>query len=90
MASLADRDPHSYGNTHAVVTSHLGLDVTLDFARRRIAGHCEVTLVWADDAADYVDLDTNGLTIIAVTDTDGHTLQYELAPPHAFCSNHPR
>ena len=84
MTSLADRDPHSYGNTHAVVTSHLRLDVTLDFARRRIAGHCEVTLVWADDAADYVDLDTNGLTIIAVTDTDGHTLQYELAPPHAF------
>ena len=84
MPTFAVHDPHSYGNTDDVVVSHLSLDMTVDFDRRRLDGVCELTLVWSEEAADSVDLDTNGLFIASVTDPSGRALQYELGDPHPF------
>ena len=84
MLTFDGQDPHSYGNTREVHTSHLGLDLRLDFDRHTIDGICELTLVWSHDAAGHVDLDTNGLSITAVTDTHGRALPYEIGPSHPF------
>lgn len=78
------QDPHSYGNTRNVRPSHLSLDLRLDFDRCCIDGSCTLTLAWSDDASGYVDLDTKGLTIAAVTDAQGKTLRYEMASPQGF------
>jgi leukotriene-A4 hydrolase len=97
MQTLTVYDPHSYGNTHEVRPQHLTLDVTIDFDRRTIDGTCDLTLAWSERATDHIDLDTRDLAITAVTDTAGHTLPYELSPPHPFmgsrlrivCPQHP-
>ena len=78
------RDPHSYGNAHEVRPSHLALELTLNFAEQRIDGRCDLTLAWLQPDAAHVDLDTRDLTITAVTDSEGHSLKYDLGPEHPF------
>ncbi len=78
------RDPHSFGNPHEVCPSHLGLELTLDFERRRMDGVCDLTLVWPQSTVTHLDLDTRDLTITSVMDPSGNPLRYDLGPRHPF------
>jgi leukotriene-A4 hydrolase len=62
-ASSERADPHSYANFETVRVTHLELDLDVDFDRRRLAGHVDLTIERrARDAAELV-LDTSGLSI---------------------------
>ena len=54
-------DPHSYADSDQPRTSHLALDLAVDFTERRLTG--EVTLHFASPSSGPLDLDSKGLTI---------------------------
>src|SRR5262249_44756578 len=63
LASAAVVDKHSYANTDAFKTTHLTLDLTADFARKRLAGHADLTLDRLQPQARELVLDTRTLDI---------------------------
>ena len=87
MQTFPVQDPHSYGNRHEVIPTHLSLDIRLDFDQQTIDGSCELNLSWLDSTADHVDLDTCDFTLESVTDAQGQALRYEIGPRHAFMGN---
>ena len=80
---LPATDPHTFANVNEVRPTHLSLDLSLDFAARRIRGSNELTLAYADGASpDFLDLDTRDLTIARVTDpASGQDLAFTLGVP---------
>ncbi|CAM2008181.1 M1 family metallopeptidase [Acanthopleuribacter pedis] len=80
MFAFSFSDVHTFGNVDQVRTSHLSLDLTLDFERKIMKGSCVVKLAYqSKQGAPHVDLDTRLLTIESVTDpADGSALKYEL------------
>jgi len=79
MFALAFEDIHTFGNVHEVQTSHLSLDLRVDFESETIEGRCAITLAYAaGQSARHVDLDTYDLTILAATDGDGRSLSFEM------------
>ncbi len=64
--SQAIDDPHSYSDPRAFRTTHVALDLTADFSRKRLVGHVDLTLQRIDAAARELVLDTRDLTIRAV------------------------
>ncbi|MDQ3674038.1 MAG: M1 family metallopeptidase [Gemmatimonadota bacterium] len=82
LQPLAD-DPHSYARpAHARVT-HVSLDLTPDFASRRIAGAARLTVARAP-GADSVVLDVRDLTIKRVTDASGNVLGHRTGATKQF------
>ncbi len=77
MLGFQFKDIHTYANVDQVQTSHLSLDLKLDFDKKVIDGTCTATLVYADKKATHVDLDTEGLTIKSITTADGKALKYD-------------
>jgi len=63
-------DQHSFAQPAAVLVSHVALDLTLDFERREVAGHADLTLKRTDPRAPLV-FDSNGLAITKVEAVDG-------------------
>lgn len=59
-------DPHSFANTQAFRTTHLALELTADFAARRLHGHVDLTLRRLDPQSRQLVLDTRELTVSAV------------------------
>ncbi len=80
MFAFSFKDVHTFGNVDQVRTTHLSLDLSLDFDKKVMKGSCVVKLAYADDkGAAYVDLDTRMLTIESVTNpADNSPLKYEL------------
>jgi aminopeptidase N len=77
-------DRHSYAEPALVRTTHLELDLELDFDEKVLAGAATHTLAWTG-AGDRLVLDTRDLTVLAVegATTDGwEPLEYNLAVPH--------
>lgn len=72
-------DPHSAARPAEVRTTHLELDLTLDFASHTATGTAEHTLARRDQAAPFV-VDTVDLTIAGVTDQDGRALAWQQPP----------
>ncbi len=78
-------DPHSYAQPDKVVTTHLDLDLSMDFAREELRGDVTLTLDWKDAGAKDLVLDTRELRIASVRavgkDGNSKRLEYSLAAP---------
>lgn len=73
-ATLADVSANSYANVQQVRTTHLALDLKVDFARKQLSGTATLDLQRVDPAATQVVLDTSLLDIQKVeTSADGET-----------------
>ncbi len=66
------RDAHSFARPWEVAVRHLALDLTVDFAARRLSGRASLTLE-GPGAADRLYLDTRDLEIQRVLADDGET-----------------
>jgi leukotriene-A4 hydrolase len=76
-------DRHSFAEPNVVRTTHLELDLALDFAEKVLAGSATHTLAWTG-ATDRLVLDTRDLTVLGVEGetADGwEPLEYSLAVP---------
>lgn len=71
-------DPHSFARPVEARTTHVTLDLEVDFAARKLRGTASLDLEVADGAASVV-LDTRRLAIRAVTDGAGRKLDFALA-----------
>ncbi|MEI5639914.1 MULTISPECIES: M1 family metallopeptidase [unclassified Pseudoalteromonas] len=76
-------DEHTYANLDEVITTHLHLDLDVDFADKQLEGFVEHTLDWQNRNAKKLVLDTRDLEIDKVmyegTDGKWHTARFELA-----------
>ena len=77
------RDPHSYAQPEKARVTHVSLDVTPDFAAKKISGIARLT-IQRSDSADSVVLDTRDLTIRKVTDRAGANLGFTLGTATQF------
>ncbi len=68
------RDPHSYYGPGQPTMTHLHLQAQINFATRTIS--CTATIDFGQGGT--VDLDVRDLTIEAVTDNSGQTLEFQL------------
>jgi leukotriene-A4 hydrolase len=73
-------DPHSFARPLEARVTHLSLDITLDFAARRLHGQVTLDLAVAPGAREVV-LDSRGLAIEEVTGGGGAPLSFTLGPP---------
>jgi len=71
-------DPHSFARPNEVVVRHVGLDVAVDFAARRISGTATLDVERRTADATRLVLDTWQLDVSAVTDGEGTPLAFEL------------
>jgi aminopeptidase N len=80
----ASQDPSSYAQPDQVVTTHLDLNLAIDFQHKQLRGDAMLTLDWKNPKAQDLVLDTRDLDIarIDAVDADGHThtLKFSLAP----------
>lgn len=71
FAQAAPLDPsqdyHSLSNPHQVKTTHLDLDLTVDFAKRELAGHVIFDFTREQADAKELVLDTRDITVIATS-----------------------
>jgi leukotriene A-4 hydrolase/aminopeptidase len=74
---MARLDPHSYADTDQGRTTHLDLELLVDFQAQRLRGVATLTIEGA--AGGPFDLDTRGLEIEGVTGADGTELKWTLA-----------
>ncbi len=76
-------DAYTYANYDQVVTTHLYLDLAVDFNKKALSGFAELSLKWLSDEARPVILDTRDLVIhyIMVQNDQGQWLKasYDLA-----------
>ncbi|HET7358609.1 MAG TPA: M1 family metallopeptidase [Rhodanobacteraceae bacterium] len=83
-AHAASEDPSSYAQPEQVVTTHLDLDLAMDFQHKQLRGTATLTLDWKNPKAQDLVLDTRDLDIarIEAIDTAGHAraLEFSLAP----------
>ncbi len=71
------RDIHSYAQPAIARVTHVDLDLTADFTAHTLAGTAALDVQTAADG-NTLTLDTNGLTIEAVTDQGGRALAFSL------------
>lgn len=70
-------DIHSHSEPASVRVTHVSLDLTVDFERKRLHGSVELALDRRDPRAPLV-LDQQGLAIESVSGTDGSARQFEI------------
>ena len=76
-------DPHSFARPEKARVTHVSLDLTPDFATKRLSGTAKLAVTRAE-GADTVVLDVRDLQIKRVRDSKGATLQYNLGAPKEF------
>ncbi|MFC3034482.1 M1 family metallopeptidase [Pseudoalteromonas fenneropenaei] len=80
-------DKHTYANLNEVVSTHLYLDLTVDFEDKELQGFVEHTLSWQNKNARTLVLDTRDLAIDKVMyegqDGKWHQAKFTLAARHA-------
>src|SRR5262252_4856421 len=74
--SMARIDPHSYFDTDQPQVKHMRLRWQVDFHTHQLTG--TATLVFATPCSGTVDLDSKGLTILAVQTPTGRNVPYTL------------
>ena len=79
MPDVMVSDPHSFARPAAARVTHLALDLSVDFAHRRLVGTARLSIARANGARDLV-LDSRGLGILGVTDGRGVELAKVLGP----------
>ncbi len=76
-------DQHTYANLNDVVTTHVYLDLAIDFDHKQLQGFAEHTLKWKDGKARTLVLDTRDLDIHNVMYKDAagkwHPAKFSLA-----------
>jgi len=76
-ARMAAIDSHSFAQPEQVRTTHLSLNLSLDFEAKVATGSVTHELARADKSAPFI-VDTNQLTILGVTDQAGEALDWDL------------
>ena len=85
MAALSPSDPNSYSRPDIVKTTHVHLEVEVDFEKKILVGSVRLTLEKVDLQANSVILDARSLTISRVYEEDsGQTLDYTYGSPSGF------
>ncbi|AYV49284.1 aminopeptidase [Caulobacter flavus] len=76
-------DIHSYAKPKIARVTHVDLDLTADFAGKKMVGTAALDLQLAPGAKEVV-LDSKGLVIKSITDAKGQPLKWTLGPadPH--------
>lgn len=80
---VSAKDVHSYANVEQVTSSHLHLDLTVDFTRKKLIGFAEYDIVRrTEDVTSYI-VDTRDLTIrkVEVLADSWQSATFELAEP---------
>lgn len=81
--AIAGQDQHSYANLEQVVTTHVHLDLDINFDKKALEGFVEHTLSWQDQKSKQLILDTRDLEIdkIMYKTQNGvwHKASYKLA-----------
>lgn len=77
VTAATPADIHSYARPDEVRVTHVSLDLTLDFEKRRVTGSAELTVERPSPSAPLV-LDSRGLQVMGVVDTAGAALAWEL------------
>ena len=67
-------DPHSYGNPQEIRVAHIGLDLTVDFAKKELRGTAVLTVKHEKPGTTRLVLDTRGLDIGKVMAGNGQQL----------------
>jgi leukotriene-A4 hydrolase len=75
-----DRDPHSFSHPDEVAVDHLALDLTVDFAERRLDGRASLRLDHRL-GSDRLVLDTRDLEVRRVTLDGGREARFTLGDP---------
>lgn len=75
---MARLDPHSYNDDTQVETASIAWYATIDFATRTI--NASVLLRFKEPGSGTLDLDTRGLVIDEIEDTQGVPLEFTLHP----------
>lgn len=80
MLGVQFKDIHTYANLEQVQTTHLSLDLKLDFKTKVIDGSCTLSLKYRQKNVAYIDLDTDRLSIQTIKDPhDKSTYRFELS-----------
>ncbi len=77
------RDVHSYAQPEKARVTHVGLDLTPDFAAKRIAGTARLSITRAA-GADSIVLDVRDLDIRTVTDGQGAALGFNVGEAKGY------
>ena len=77
------RDVHSYAQPDSARVTHVSLDLTPDFAAKRLRGTAHLTIARAA-SADSVVLDVRDLTITSITSSRGDTLGFKIGAAREF------
>ena len=71
------RDYFTYANTEDFVSSHLALDLDVEFESQRLVGTATLTLQWLDREARRIDLDSRDLSIAGVRASSAGATWYD-------------
>ncbi len=80
LASADAVDVHSFARPLEARVTHLALDLTVDFAARRLAGTATLDID-AKPGAKAIVLDDKGLEILSIADSSGRPLDYTIGAP---------
>ncbi|XP_052781053.1 leukotriene A-4 hydrolase-like [Mya arenaria] len=80
MSALSQTDPSSFSNPEDVLVEHIHLDLTVCFAKHTLSGSVQLKLKRVKPEAEFVVLDTRGITVTSVVDLESaEKIQYTLA-----------
>ena len=83
--ALSPGDPNSYSRPDQVKTTHVHLELEIDFERKVLTGYAVLTLEKIYTQAWAVVLDVRKLVIHDITEDDtGEVLEYEYGSPSGF------